>query len=180
MTPTGRDRIRELIISGLGSGFYPFASGSWGSLYATALFAAAWALVQIASGPRWAVEAVTAAGILAACGWSVRWGAWAIARYGRSDPKQFTLDEFAGQWVALLALPAALDGGLWRLAVLLAGQFFLFRVFDVLKPPPARQLESLPAGWGVLCDDLMAGFYANLVGQVLWRFTPMLTWLGAA
>ncbi len=64
------------------------------------------------------------------------------------------------------------------MAGVLVGQFLLFRVFDVVKPPPARQAEALPAGWGILTDDLIAGVYANLVGQVIWRVTPLAGMLG--
>jgi phosphatidylglycerophosphatase A len=61
-------------------------------------------------------------------------------------------------------------GDLRHTAAVLAVQFFLFRLFDVVKPPPARQLERLPAGWGILLDDLAAGIYANIVGQVVFRY----------
>jgi phosphatidylglycerophosphatase A len=177
VTGAGGSYWRELLISGLGSGFLPFAPGSWGSLYAALLFGAAWGALAWAGGPRWAVEALTAAGIAAAgCG-SVAWGAWAIARFGRKDPRQFTLDEFAGQWVALVGLPLALGAAAGPVLLVIGGQFVLFRLFDVSKPPPARQLERLPAGWGVLCDDLAAGVYANVAGQLVWRLTPLAAWL---
>ena len=88
------------------------------------------------------------------------------------------LDEFAGQWFALLALPVGLDAGLRAVACVVGGQFVLFRVLDIVKPPPAFGLQRLPAGWGILVDDLAAGAYANLVGQLLWRLTPLAAWLG--
>jgi phosphatidylglycerophosphatase A len=53
------------------------------------------------------------------------------------------------------------------LTLLLA--FAAFRLFDVTKPPPARQLEHLPAGWGILMDDLAAAVYANLLCQIILR-----------
>jgi len=53
--------------------------------------------------------------------------------------------------------------------VLLAG-FLAFRIFDITKPPPARQLERLPAGWGILLDDLAAAVYANLLCQIIFRW----------
>ena len=53
--------------------------------------------------------------------------------------------------------------------------FLLFRLFDIWKPPPARRFERLPGGLGVVADDLMAGVYANLCGQLLWR----VLWPGA-
>jgi phosphatidylglycerophosphatase A len=61
----------------------------------------------------------------------------------------------AGQWVSLLFLP-------FTPGTAFAG-FFLFRLMDVLKPWPARDLEHLPGGWGIVADDLMAGVYANLL-----------------
>ena len=90
--------------------------------------------------------------------------------FGEKDPGRVVVDEIAGQMVALLFVrPTAL--------VLLAA-FLLFRVLDVLKPWPARRLEDLPGGSGIMADDLMAGLYANLIlhGLALWR--P--DWLGLA
>ena len=183
MSAASRERVRELCITVLGSGYAPFASGSWGSLAAVGL-----ALLLIGpplalGAPRWSAEALLLAGVALSSLLSVRWGAWALQRFGGSDPKPFVLDEFAGQWVALLLMPIAVGSAPAAILAVLGGQFFLFRLMDVLKPPPARQLESLPAGWGVLCDDLMAGVYANLLGQLVWRGTPALTWaasLGSA
>jgi phosphatidylglycerophosphatase A len=71
---------------------------------------------------------------------------------GAKDPQFVVIDEVAGQLVALIAVPLA-----WK--SLLAG-FILFRVFDILKPPPVRQLEALPEGTGIVLDDIAAGLYA--------------------
>jgi len=62
------------------------------------------------------------------------------------------IDEVAGQLVALIAVPLA-----WK--TFLAG-FILFRVFDIVKPPPVRQLEALHEGAGIVLDDVAAGLYA--------------------
>lgn len=86
--------------------------------------------------------------------------------YGK-DPKQATVDEVAGQLITLLGVP------LTPAVVGLA--FFLFRIFDVLKPPPARRFESLPHGWGIMADDVMAGIYARLTLAVLLWLIPGLT-----
>jgi phosphatidylglycerophosphatase A len=174
----GSDRLRTACITVLGAGFAPFASGTWGSAFAIVLFAPIWLGARALAAPQFLVELALVAGIVVASWLSVRWGGWAIARFGSSDPKQFTLDEFAGQWVALLLLPIGLHADVWSALCLAASQFFFFRLFDVIKPPPARQAESLPAGWGILTDDLFAGLYANLVGQLLWRLTPLAAWLG--
>jgi phosphatidylglycerophosphatase A len=79
-------------------------------------------------------------------------------RYGE-DPRQATIDEAAGQTLALIGLP--LDAP----TVLLG--FVFFRIFDILKPWPARQLEGLHGGLGIVADDLAAGVYARVVMQ-LW------------
>ena len=77
---------------------------------------------------------------------------------GRKDPGVVVVDEVVGQWVSLLFLP-------FTPAVAAAG-FVLFRVLDVFKPWPARQLESLPEGWGIMSDDVMAGLYANVLLRI--------------
>ena len=71
---------------------------------------------------------------------------------GREDPGHVVIDEVAGQLIALIALPAT-----WQYATL---ALLLFRVFDILKPPPIRSLEHLPEGTGIMLDDVAAGFLA--------------------
>ncbi len=73
----------------------------------------------------------------------------------RPDPGHVVIDEVAGQWIALIYSRV-------NLSHLLAG-FLFFRLFDIMKPWPARQLESLPAGWGIMLDDVAAGVYALLL-----------------
>ena len=81
---------------------------------------------------------------------------------GRKDPSHVVIDEVAGQLVTLIACPIV-----WR--ALLAG-FILFRVFDILKPPPIRSLEKLPEGTGIVVDDLGAGIYGLIILQLLLHF----------
>jgi phosphatidylglycerophosphatase A len=85
---------------------------------------------------------------------------WAATRTARAlqrkDPGVVVVDEVLGQWIALAgAHPLG-----WK-AYLAA--FVLFRLFDIWKPPPVRQLEALPEGLGIVSDDIMAGIYAALV-----------------
>jgi phosphatidylglycerophosphatase A len=75
------------------------------------------------------------------------------------DPQFVVIDEVAGQLIALIAVPLA-----WK--TFLAG-FILFRAFDIVKPPPVRQLERLPEGTGIVLDDVAAGIYALVVMQLL-------------
>jgi phosphatidylglycerophosphatase A len=81
---------------------------------------------------------------------------------GKKDPSHVVIDEVAGQLVTLIACPIH-----WK--PLLAG-FILFRVFDILKPPPIRSLEKLPEGTGIVVDDLGAGIYGLIVLQLLLHF----------
>ena len=109
--------------------------------------------------------AATAVLASAAC---VGWGGLAETAFGRKDPSECTVDEWAGQAVALLLLP--LRQALSELLVVAAVSFLAFRAFDILKPPPARGIQKLPAGWGILADDLIAGVYANLAAQLILRW----------
>jgi phosphatidylglycerophosphatase A len=85
------------------------------------------------------------------------WAADVVAReIGRKDPPIVVLDEVVGQWMTL-AGATTLNWKSWLLA------FALFRVFDIWKPPPVRQLERLPGGLGIVADDAMAGVYGALV-----------------
>ncbi len=81
---------------------------------------------------------------------------------GREDPGHVVLDEVCGQWIALMAAPAD-----WQHALL---ALLLFRAFDILKPWPARQLERLHGGAGIMFDDVAAGIYALLVFIVIHRW----------
>lgn len=81
---------------------------------------------------------------------------------GSKDPQFVVIDEVAGQLVALIGVPLA-----WK--TFLAG-FILFRVFDILKPPPVRQLERLPEGTGIVLDDVAAGVFGFVVVHLLRHF----------
>jgi phosphatidylglycerophosphatase A len=77
--------------------------------------------------------------------------------YGKSDPQFVVIDEVSGQLIALSFPFTLLNWKSWLLG------FILFRVFDIWKPFPARQAESLHGGWGIMADDWIAGIYAGLV-----------------
>jgi phosphatidylglycerophosphatase A len=81
---------------------------------------------------------------------------------GIKDPQFVVIDEVAGQLVALIGMPLT-----WK--SFLAG-FILFRGFDILKPPPVRQLEALPEGAGIMLDDVAAGLYALAVMHLFLHF----------
>lgn len=146
-----------LIATFFGIGRLRPGPGSWGSAATVLLWAAlAYALAPSLRTPvAFALAVVvTLIGIPAAT---------QVARgSGIKDPQFVVIDEVAGQLVALVAVPLA-----WK--SLLAG-FILFRVFDIVKPPPVRQLEALPEGAGIVLDDVAAGLYALGIVHLLLHF----------
>ncbi len=144
-------RLAVAIATVGGAGFFPFAPGTVGSAIGVVLYLATrhWpASWQIAL-----LVGVTLVGI-----WASGVAATALKR---EDPGPVVIDEVAGQLVTLCLTGANLWGAIIG--------FFVFRVFDIIKPPPARQLEDLPGGVGIVADDLMAGVYGwVVVTGILW------------
>lgn len=135
-------------------GFAPIASGTVGSCAALVLYAA----VRWPGSPL--LEAATIAAVFAA-------GVWAATQaehtLGVRDPGPVVIDEVLGMLITLASLPLGWGG--------VAAGFFLFRLFDVIKPWPADLLEAAPGGWGIMLDDAMAGVYAHVALRLLvwWR-----------
>jgi phosphatidylglycerophosphatase A len=131
--------------------------GTWASAAAIII----WYVVARFVAAGWQLEALAAMALLA-----VAVGIPAATRFAQAsktkDPQSVVIDEVAGQWIALLTAIVT-----WK--TLLAG-FILFRGFDILKPPPVRQLEQLPEGTGIVVDDVAAGLYAFLVMRLLLHF----------
>ena len=150
-------RWATLVATFFGIGWLRPGPGTWASL-ATVLI---WWLLTRWIAPSW--QAVAAA-LLAAITTLI--GIPAATRVARAaalkDPQFVVIDEVVGQLITLIAVPVS-----WK--SLLLG-FILFRGFDIVKPPPVRQLEQLPEGWGIVIDDVGAGFYALLIMQVLLHF----------
>ena len=163
------NKFYKLIAAGLGTGYLPIAPGTWASIavccvFLAVAFAAGGQAVAFTTGLMITLALLASAG----CVWL---GAFSEKTFGQKDPSKCTLDEWAGQAVALVWLPSAETWRYWLIVVAVA--FIAFRLFDIVKPFPARRLEKLPHGWGILADDLVAGVYANVAAQLLLRL-----WLG--
>jgi phosphatidylglycerophosphatase A len=155
--------VRKFILSGFGLGYLRPAPGTWGSLGCVTVIAGVFALSQ--SQCVVTATAITIAGITTvAC---IALGKHLVTDFGQKDPGICSLDEWAGQAIALIALP--LGNTLQQHAIVLAGAFLAFRLFDIVKPFPCRRLEYLPDGIGVVADDLAAGVYAAVVMQLVVR-----------
>ena len=139
----------RLIATWFGLGYAPIAPGTAGSLGAIAI---AWLLHEYANFTPFSFWVMGV--LLAAPG---MWAAGVVAKeLGSKDPQIVVVDEVIGQWITL-AGASHLNWKSWLAA------FALFRLFDIWKPAPVRQLERLPTGVGIVADDAMAGVYAALV-----------------
>jgi phosphatidylglycerophosphatase A len=142
-----------------GAGFGKPGPGTWGSVAAVLLWAGvAWGLHPTPE----VLFLVLLAGIFLSLVLGIPAATIVARESGREDPGFVVIDEVAGQWIALLACSAN-----WRHALI---ALILFRIFDITKPFPARQLESLPEGWGIVFDDVAAGLYALLVAWLLYHW----------
>jgi phosphatidylglycerophosphatase A len=139
-----------------GAGLGRPGPGTWGSVAALLLWYAA---SRIPGTTPHHLTLVTLAGTLVALAIGIPAGTIVARETGWEDPGHVVIDEVVGQWIALLACPVD-----WMQALL---ALLMFRVFDITKPPPARQLERLPGGWGIMLDDVAAGLYALLVVQAI-------------
>ena len=139
-----------------GAGFGKPGPGTYGSVAAMLLWALAGIGLHIHSQT---LQFVLLAGIFFSIALGVPAATIAARESGRDDPGFVVIDEVAGQWITLLFCPADWRHGLMALV--------LFRLFDITKPFPIRRLERLPAGWGIVFDDVAAGLYALGVASLL-------------
>jgi len=139
-----------------GAGFLKPGPGTWGSVAAVLLWAAfAW----LAHPSPIILLIALLAGIALTLVFGIPAATIVERESGRHDPQFIVIDEVAGQWITLLFSPADWRHGLITLV--------LFRLFDIVKPFPVRRLERLPAGWGIVFDDVAAGLYALGIASLL-------------
>jgi len=143
------ERASRLLATGFGAGFLWPAPGTWGSLLGVALFIPLLAPLdwrwQLAAG-----VALTLAGTLAA--------EIASPGLGGDDPSAVVVDEWAAMWLSMVAVQTPLG---WFLA------FFLFRIFDIIKPFPGRRFEALHGGVGIMADDVVAAVYTQVCVRLI-------------
>ncbi len=139
-----------------GAGLGKPGPGTWGSVAALLLWMVAAMGLHL---PPYTLEFWLLIGIALALLVGVPAASIVEKEAGKQDPGFVVIDEVVGQWIALLGSAAN-----WRHALL---ALVLFRLFDITKPFPVRQLEKLPGGWGIVFDDVAAGLYAWGVASIL-------------
>jgi phosphatidylglycerophosphatase A len=144
--------LRHLIIiitSWFYSGYFPFASGTAGTIATIPLY-----LLLVHAHP--AVYAIVTVALFFIGIWASN---YAAVIHKKKDPKQVVIDETVGFLVTMAFIPFS-----WKA---LAIGFVIARVLDIIKPPPARQAEALHGGTGIMMDDLIAGIYGNILMWIL-------------
>lgn len=143
--------LATVLATWFGCGYWPWGPGTLAS-------ACALGIAALLDWPGWSFAALGTATLPLSL-----WASGVEANSsGRKDPGHVVIDEVAGQWITLAAVPS-LD---WKSGL---AAFALFRLLDIFKPPPARQFEALPGGLGIMADDVMAGVYgAVLLAALNW------------
>ena len=146
------NRLAFAIATVFKAGYIPIAPGTVGSIIGLLVF---WLIKDYAS---FTIEMFVAAALFFAGVWASTIVEQVLERH---DPGVVIVDEVVGMLVALMLLPSTIT------VIFLA--FLLFRVFDIIKPYPARWCEQLSRGWGIMMDDVVAGLYVNvLIHIILW------------
>ncbi len=139
--------VEKLLGSGFYTGYMKIASGTWGSFAGLIIY-----LIPGFENPSLMIFMIS---LFILIGVPIATKFESV--YGK-DPKECTIDEIVGMWITLLFLPKKI----WW--IILA--FLIWRVFDIVKPYPTRNLEKIKGGWGVMLDDVMAGIYSFILIQL--------------
>jgi len=152
-----RCRISQWFVTGFGLGYLPRAPGTAGSLLGVLLF-----LPIESIGRPYAFLLLAILFVV-----SVKMIDLSLPLFARKDPREIVIDEIWAILFIFFMIPSSLIS--WTVG------FGLFRFFDITKPPPVRQAEALPSGWGVMADDLVAAVYTIVMIEMAYR---VLAYLG--
>ncbi len=140
--------FEKIIGSGFYTGYIPIASGTFGSLAAIVIY-----LI-----PGFEKLEIIIPAIILFLGYGLFVSFKFEKVYGK-DPSQCTVDEVVGTWISLIALPKTL--------LIVLTSFLIWRALDIIKPFPARTSEKLPGGFGIMIDDVIAGFYSLIIVHLI-------------
>lgn len=150
-------KIKEFLFTGFYSGYCPVAPGTAGTFVAMLLYIMQNVFLGEMLGD--AVIYINIIIVLILIYPSIRLGDAAEVFFNKKDPQQVVLDEMMGYWIGILFIPFSFTGAV--------AAFLLFRIFDIIKPFPARNLESLKGGLGIMIDDYIAGIYTCICMNIL-------------
>ncbi len=142
--------LSRILATGLYSGYFPVAPGTVGSVLALLILL----VFPVLTG--WHLLLLSC--VLFFIG---VWAATAVEKTDGKDASIINIDEIVGMWISVIFLPEDLKW--WWLLI----AFFVFRFFDIIKPPPVNASQKIPRGWGVMIDDILAGLYTNLFLRLL-------------
>lgn len=145
----------EMIATGLGVGHFPYGPGTMGALLAILIW---YPITTMANHTTWFIITLALIFVFTLLG---AWSSTVAERYWGEDPSRVVIDEVVGQWITLLAVPAAFSW--WHVLV----AFILFRFFDIIKPLGVRKMENFNSGWGIMADDILAGCYGAILIYLL-------------
>ena len=151
--------LSVIISTFFGAGYFPKVPGTTGTLIATLVYL----LLPVKLFGSLEKNVIFLICVLIVCFISVFFISKAETKLGHDNSK-IILDEFLGYFIAVVFLPKTI--------IIAVFAFILFRFFDIFKPEPVNVLQKLPAGWGVMADDIMAGVYTNISLQILIRVFP--------
>ena len=137
-------KIAWLIGTGAGVGLVPVAPGTFGTAAALLIY---YVLPVPSASPIFL--SIILLGLIIGI-----WATGILSTDNDPDPGKVVWDEYVGLWITCFLLPKTWE---WLIPA-----FFIFRILDILKPWPIRRIESLPKGWGIMLDDVLAAIYANL------------------
>ena len=140
--------FEKFIGSGFYTGYSPVASGTVGSIAAV--------LIYLIPGFEKLIIITPAIIVFLVCG--IFLGGKFEVEYGK-DPAQCTIDEVVGTWISLVALPKTIG--------IIVAAFLIWRILDIIKPPPARNLEKLNGGLGIMIDDVVSGIYTLIIMHLI-------------
>ena len=137
-------RVAWFISTGAGVGLSPVAPGTFGTAAALLIYY----VLPVPSGSPIFLSIILVGLVVGI------WATGILSTDNNPDPGKVVWDEYVGLWITCFLLPKT-----WEWLIL---AFFIFRILDILKPWPIRRIESLPKGWGIMLDDVLAGIYGNL------------------
>jgi len=140
--------FEKFIGSGFYTGYFPIASGTIGSIAAIVIY-----LI-----PGFEQLFIIIPSTLLLIFYGIFVGTKFEGQYGK-DPAECTIDEVVGTWISVVALPKTL----W----IIVTAFFVWRILDIIKPPPARNLERLKGGLGIMFDDVVSGIYTLIIMHLI-------------